>query len=969
MKHTHDLKQTFTGILMFFLVVLFISSINPYMILASDTTEEITEIECEDIDTIIGVEADEMLDTDIDGMEESITETYEELSDEIIIEPIIDSEDCMVEEAQIRPVAEGTLTVTPDVTNIKLDMNESAVLAVTASTTVAEGTLVYHWYEINKENNNITGGINVSWTLLPETSANLTVTATKTTSYKCVVTDGISTFSSIFGVQVNSGLTAQANGADSYQINAGESVDLSVTASTNIGVLTYQWYHCLTENYGSYRTEIKGATQNSVAVSEVGTYECVVSDGVNQQTIYFTVKVISDFTIESPEYSSSLVNRVINSFETDPDVPVTLSVKASAADEASLTYAWYQEVPNDNDYGVSVKLMQNQTSNQISAPGVSAAYRCVVSDGYDKKTVYFEVSVESGLTVNAPSSVSVKSGSAANLAVTASSECSESFQYCWYELATGDSIGDELTYGALIGTEATLSVPNVTAERLYQCTVSDGYNRETVFISVVVDGEDSSDSGLELENAPILSYDNPMSVSMTSSESSILKIIPTVSGTHTFSVADDIAVIGYLCDANLFTLISNEDTEGEDFNITYDLTAGQVYYLIVDLYEDSPDSIPVAFVLHKPVSTECSHSWGTGTITTPATCSETGIRTYTCADCMETKTEIIKADGHVYSEAWTVDKAATCKTEGEKSHHCTVCRNRTDITVVPVLEHSWSSWETTSEATVFAAQTQQRTCGTCDISENRTVGQKLQATIKLNVKKILLKKKQSTSLVTVSGLANGDSVVAWKSSNTKIVKVNSSGKITAQKKTGKADITITLASGLTKKIPVTVQKSAVKTTKITGLSSKLTLKAGNKITLKPTIQPITSLEKVKYTSSDKEIVTVNSKGIITAKKSGKAKITVKSGKKKFVVTVTVSKVAPTKITGVKSTLTLKKGRTVTLKPKLSPKGAEAKITYKSSNKNIVAVNSKGKVKAKKKGTAIITVKAGKITHQCTVTVK
>ena len=49
------------------------------------------------------------------------------------------------------------------------------------------------------------------------------------------------------------------------------------------------------------------------------------------------------------------------------------------------------------------------------------------------------------------------------------------------------------------------------------------------------------------------------------------------------------------------------------------------------------------------------------------------------------------------------------------------------------------------------------------------------------------------------------------------------------------------------------------------------------------------MQKVKYKTTDKSIVTVDSKGRMKAKKAGKAKITVQSGKKKVVITVTVKK--------------------------------------------------------------------------------
>ena len=64
-----------------------------------------------------------------------------------------------------------------------------------------------------------------------------------------------------------------------------------------------------------------------------------------------------------------------------------------------------------------------------------------------------------------------------------------------------------------------------------------------------------------------------------------------------------------------------------------------------------------------------------------------------------------------------------------------------------------------------------------------------------------------------------------------------------------------------------------------------------------------------------------------------------------------------------------KGKSLTIKPKLTPSGAEATITYSSSNKKVATVNAKGKVTAKGKGTAVITVKAGSIVRTCEIIVK
>lgn len=127
--------------------------------------------------------------------------------------------------------------------------------------------------------------------------------------------------------------------------------------------------------------------------------------------------------------------------------------------------------------------------------------------------------------------------------------------------------------------------------------------------------------------------------------------------------------------------------------------------------------------------------------------------------------------------------------------------------------------------------------------------------------------------------------------------------------------------------------------------------------------------KLTFTSSKAAVATVTKKGVITGKKVGTAKITIKTSKgKKYTVTVTVAK-APSKVTLNKKTATLEIGDTLQLKATLPSKTASNKITWTSSNKNVATVSNKGKVTAKGEGTATITVKTfnGK-KARCKVTV-
>ncbi|WP_342980749.1 CAP domain-containing protein, partial [Ruminococcus sp. 2227st1_E6_2227SCRN_220401] len=95
----------------------------------------------------------------------------------------------------------------------------------------------------------------------------------------------------------------------------------------------------------------------------------------------------------------------------------------------------------------------------------------------------------------------------------------------------------------------------------------------------------------------------------------------------------------------------------------------------------------------------CENHWDDGKITTPPTCTKTGVNQYTCTICSETKTEEIAALGHDYSSDWTIDTAAACETVGSKSHHCTRCDSKKDVTEIPASGHSWNDGAITTEPT------------------------------------------------------------------------------------------------------------------------------------------------------------------------------------------------------------------------------------------------------------------------------
>ena len=237
--------------------------------------------------------------------------------------------------------------------------------------------------------------------------------------------------------------------------------------------------------------------------------------------------------------------------------------------------------------------------------------------------------------------------------------------------------------------------------------------------------------------------------------------------------------------------------------------------------------------------------------------------------------------------------------------------------------------------------------------------------LKVSVSKLTLKAGASRTVSAIAAPANTTDKVVYTSQNPSVATVNDAGKITA-KAAGKTKITVK-AGSKEKTIAVTVTKKAVKVKSLKMKKAALTMNKGTQTYVSYKVNPTGATTTLKWKSSNKNVAAVDQTGKIVAKKAGKATITVTANGKK--ATVKVSVVDPCTSVKVQSTLTLKAGKSAKLKVTTTPKTTGQKAAFKSSNKKVATVDSKGKVKALKKGTAKIIVTVGKQKATCTGKVK
>ena len=234
----------------------------------------------------------------------------------------------------------------------------------------------------------------------------------------------------------------------------------------------------------------------------------------------------------------------------------------------------------------------------------------------------------------------------------------------------------------------------------------------------------------------------------------------------------------------------------------------------------------------------------------------------------------------------------------------------------------------------------------------------------MSKKKLTINVGQKKNLKATKTPKSSSAKVSWKSSKTKVAKVNNKGVVTGVGK-GTATITASAKSGgktYKAKCKVTVKRIPVKS--VTLSVSKKTLTVGEKITIKATVKPNNaSNKKLTYKSADTKVATVSSGGVITAKAAGTVKITAtaKDGSKKNAsLTITVNK-PEVKVTELKtdsSKITLDVGKTQKLNITVLPANASIKtLKYTSASPNVAVVSADGVVTARAQGSSDITIAA------------
>ena len=161
-------------------------------------------------------------------------------------------------------------------------------------------------------------------------------------------------------------------------------------------------------------------------------------------------------------------------------------------------------------------------------------------------------------------------------------------------------------------------------------------------------------------------------------------------------------------------------TDGETCAICGDVTKAQE--VIDALGHDMAEATCTAPATCKrgcghTVGTSKGHSYDDGVVTTAPTCTEKGVKTYTCSACGDSYTEEVAAAGHSYTPVVT---APTCTEDGYITYTCS-CGDSYTAPGQASTGHAWGEWVIDVEPTEETEGAKHRDCTNCDEVETAVI--------------------------------------------------------------------------------------------------------------------------------------------------------------------------------------------------------------------------------------------------------
>ncbi|MGN1141689.1 MAG: hypothetical protein ACI4TF_10835, partial [Oliverpabstia sp.] len=157
----------------------------------------------------------------------------------------------------------------------------------------------------------------------------------------------------------------------------------------------------------------------------------------------------------------------------------------------------------------------------------------------------------------------------------------------------------------------------------------------------------------------------------------------------------------------------------EKFSLSYDMTAGETYYLTTSFkkYDTVGDLEFVVNIAEQ--GTTHDHEYGEYVTVKEATCTEAGTKEKVCKYCDEKITENVPALGHEYGDYTTLYEP-TCEEPGKEYCICTRCGER-DEKELEALGHEFGGFVTDQEATETKAGSKSKHCSRCDVRTEVTI--------------------------------------------------------------------------------------------------------------------------------------------------------------------------------------------------------------------------------------------------------